>query len=195
MKAAFKTHGPSGDPGLREARRLHEETLAARRRALGPEHADTLASMNDLAETLRNQGDLSAARKLHEEALDIRRRVLGPDHPDTLASMNNLLETYREAAKGHQPVLRHPTVFPAGIENLYAAATAAIDRWGWSDVLRGIGAAIDPLPELPRGLYHEDDASAYLSDWMALHADARVVLERRGYLKTGAGHGRTKASQ
>ena len=37
--------------------------------------------MNNLAATLRAQGDLAGARKLHEEVLDIRRRVLGPEHP------------------------------------------------------------------------------------------------------------------
>ena len=46
--------------------------------------------MNNLAETLQAQGDLTGARKLHEETLAIQRRVLGPEHPDTLTSMNNL---------------------------------------------------------------------------------------------------------
>ena len=46
--------------------------------------------MNDLAETLRNLGDLQGARELREQALAARRRVLGADHPDTLRSMNNL---------------------------------------------------------------------------------------------------------
>jgi hypothetical protein len=62
---------------------------------LGPEHPDTLTSMNNLAETLFSQGDLAGARKLEEETLDILRRVLGPEHPTTLTSMNNLAETLR----------------------------------------------------------------------------------------------------
>ena len=47
-------------------------------------------SMNNLAETLREQGDLAGRGKLNEETLAINRRVLGPEHPDTLTSMNSL---------------------------------------------------------------------------------------------------------
>jgi len=67
--------------------------LEARRRTLGPEHPDTLTSLNNLALTLRAQGDLSRARALHEEELEICRRILGPEHPDTLISMCNLAIT------------------------------------------------------------------------------------------------------
>ena len=51
--------------------------------------------MNNLAATMKAQGDLAGARKLQEEMLAIRRRVLGPEHPDTLTSMNNLADTLR----------------------------------------------------------------------------------------------------
>ena len=40
---------------LAGARKLQEETLAIRRRVLGPEHPATLTSMNNLAETLRSR--------------------------------------------------------------------------------------------------------------------------------------------
>jgi tetratricopeptide (TPR) repeat protein len=72
------------------AKTLCEHELGFRRRVLGPEHPNTVISMNDLAETLRAQGDLAGARKLHEEVLAICRRVLGLDHANTLTSMNNL---------------------------------------------------------------------------------------------------------
>ena len=49
-------------------------------------------SMNNLADTLRAQGDLNGARELQEKVLEIRRRILGEEHPDTLTSMNNLAE-------------------------------------------------------------------------------------------------------
>ncbi len=78
--------------------------LETRRRVLGPEHHDTLASMGNLAGTLRAQGDLPAARKLQESALDTTRRVLGEEHPDTLASMNNLAGTLN--AQGDLPAAR-----------------------------------------------------------------------------------------
>jgi tetratricopeptide (TPR) repeat protein len=53
----------------------------------------TLTAMNNLALTLRAQGDLAGARALQERALAVRRRVLGDEHPDTLTAMNNLAGT------------------------------------------------------------------------------------------------------
>lgn len=46
--------------------------------------------VNNLAEALRAQGDLSGAETLHVENLAQRREALGPDHEDTLETMNNL---------------------------------------------------------------------------------------------------------
>jgi hypothetical protein len=68
------------------------DTLSA---VQGAEHPDTLRSMNNLASTLRAQGDLSGARALQEQVLAVRRRVQGAEHPDTLTSMNNLASTLR----------------------------------------------------------------------------------------------------
>ena len=68
-------------------------SLDARRRILGPDHPDTLTAMNNLAITLRGQGDLPGARKLEEKVLDARRRMLGPDHPGTLSAMSDLANT------------------------------------------------------------------------------------------------------
>lgn len=65
------------------------------RSLLGEDHPATLNSMNNLAETLRSQGDLAGARSLQEQVLATRRRVLGPDHASTLTSMNNFSETLR----------------------------------------------------------------------------------------------------
>ena len=59
-------------------------------RVLGPEHPDTLSSMNNLAIALRDMGQHAEAAQQHRRALAIRQRVLGPEHPDTLSSMSNL---------------------------------------------------------------------------------------------------------
>jgi hypothetical protein len=69
-----------------EAERLHRQTLDIRRRVLGPEHPDTLASVHNLAIVLYDEGRYTEAERLDRETLDIRRGVLGPEHPDTLAS-------------------------------------------------------------------------------------------------------------
>jgi tetratricopeptide (TPR) repeat protein len=85
--------------------------LSTRERVLGPEHPDTLTSMNNLAVVLRDQGKYKAAKKMHRRALELREKVLGPEHPSTLASMNNLAEVlrgqgkYEAAEKMHQQAL------------------------------------------------------------------------------------------
>ncbi|MBU4264134.1 MAG: tetratricopeptide repeat protein [Proteobacteria bacterium] len=65
-------------------------------RILGEEHPNTLASMNNLAETLRAMGNLSGARELQEKTLEVLIRILGEEHPVTLTSMNNLAGTLRD---------------------------------------------------------------------------------------------------
>src|SRR5229473_1010305 len=87
------------------AKDLEQQSLEIRKHFLGPEHPDTLNSMNDLADALNHDGHYAEAEKVDRETLDLRRRVLGPEHPDTINSMNNLevcliyLGRYPEAEK------------------------------------------------------------------------------------------------
>ena len=78
---------------------MHEQTLAARERVLGPDHPDTLHSRNNLAIAYQDAGRTDEAITLHEQTLAARERVLGPDHPDTLASRNNLAIAYQAAGR------------------------------------------------------------------------------------------------
>ena len=50
-----------------QAEALHRQTLAIRRRVLGPEHADTLASMNNLADIYSAQGKYAQAEALDNQ--------------------------------------------------------------------------------------------------------------------------------
>jgi len=68
------------------AQPLLEHAVEAQRRTLGPENTETLRTMSDLAEVLREEGRIAEPEKLDRETLEIRRRVLGPEHPDTIAS-------------------------------------------------------------------------------------------------------------
>jgi len=72
------------------AESLLARSLEIRRRVLGSDNPDTLASMNDLAEAIRWQARLPEAEKLYREAWEGRRRMLGPDHPATIVSMNGV---------------------------------------------------------------------------------------------------------
>jgi hypothetical protein len=87
-----------------EARALKEVVVETCRRTLGPEHPDTLRSLNNLAGTLRAQGDLPGARALQEEALEAQGRILEAEHRDTLTSLSNLATTLR--AEGDLPGAR-----------------------------------------------------------------------------------------
>ncbi|HRF06966.1 FxSxx-COOH system tetratricopeptide repeat protein, partial [Accumulibacter sp.] len=90
--ATYLQYGPAL---YSQATTLFERALALSRDAYGEEHPDTLTAMNNLAGTLRAQGDLAGARALQEQALAVSRRVLGEEHPATLTSMNNLAGTLR----------------------------------------------------------------------------------------------------
>ena len=48
------------------------------------------SSYNNLANVLRDQGDLKQAKEYHERALAIRQQTLGPQHPDVASSYNKL---------------------------------------------------------------------------------------------------------
>jgi hypothetical protein len=60
---------------------------------LGEEHPDTITAMNNLANTLRDQGQLEEAAKMLRAVLEKRRRILGEEYPDTISAMNNLAIT------------------------------------------------------------------------------------------------------
>jgi serine/threonine protein kinase len=94
-----------------QAEPLFRRALQTRRRIFGPGHLNTALSMNNLANTLDEEGHRGEAEELYKQALDIRRRALGSDHPDTLKSTNNLAITlveqgrFAEAEKLHRKVL------------------------------------------------------------------------------------------
>ena len=61
--------------------------MERRRRLLGGASADTLSSINLLANLHTEAGNHAAALPLYEEDLAGSRQTLGPSHPDTLIAM------------------------------------------------------------------------------------------------------------
>ena len=92
-----------GDENIAAGQFEAARTLYAKHR--GPDHPDTLASMNNLANSYHALGRLDDALRLREETLGLRKARLGPDHPDTLGSMNNLATSY-DALGRHADALR-----------------------------------------------------------------------------------------
>ena len=85
-----------------QAEPLYQRALAIREKALGPDHPDAAASLNNLAVLYDNQGRYEQAEPLYHRALAIREKVLGPDHPATAASLNNLAVLYRKQGRHGQ---------------------------------------------------------------------------------------------
>jgi serine/threonine protein kinase/tetratricopeptide (TPR) repeat protein len=85
---------------LQKARMIRSEHL-------GPDHPETLASMNHLANSYETLGRYADALKLREETLALRKLKLGPDHPDTLMSMNNLALSYRDLGRHPEALKLH----------------------------------------------------------------------------------------
>ncbi len=86
-----------GEPAL--ATRQLERSRQLRLEQLGPDHPDTLTSMNNLAWAYVDAGRLDEALLLGEQTLEKRKVALGIDHADTLTSMNDLAGTYYAAGK------------------------------------------------------------------------------------------------
>jgi tetratricopeptide (TPR) repeat protein/tRNA A-37 threonylcarbamoyl transferase component Bud32 len=104
-----------GTKALDEATPLALQTWRGRARILGPEHRDTLDSLDTYANSLANPDQHDEAIRLFRECLAARRRTLGEGHPDTVISINNLatclfrageysvaIPLYREAAELHR---------------------------------------------------------------------------------------------
>jgi serine/threonine protein kinase/tetratricopeptide (TPR) repeat protein len=91
-----------------------EQFEAARQlytRHLGPDHHDTLWSINNLANSYGGVGRIQEALQLREETLRLRKAKLGPDHPETLTSMNNLANSYADAGRFQEALqLREETL-------------------------------------------------------------------------------------
>jgi tetratricopeptide (TPR) repeat protein len=99
-----------------EVEPLWTRFLSMCERVLGPEHPNTLRSLNNLANLYRNQGQYEQAEPLYQRALEARERVLGPEHPDTLGSLNNLANLYADQGQYEQA------------EPLYQRALEAYER-------------------------------------------------------------------
>ena len=84
------------------------------RAALGENHPDYAASLNNLAGLYQAMDDYAAAEPLFRQAMAIRRAALGEGHPDYAASLNNLAWLYRSMGDyaAAEPLYRQATGHP-----------------------------------------------------------------------------------
>jgi serine/threonine protein kinase/tetratricopeptide (TPR) repeat protein len=76
------------------AESLFAKSVEMRKRLLGPEHRDTLASIQDRAVVLLHEGRYAEAERLLAQTLAIQKRVLGPEDPDTVGCMMDLASAW-----------------------------------------------------------------------------------------------------
>lgn len=82
------------DGFYKDSLRWRTLTFDIKKRVLGPDHPDTLMSMQYLAGTYLNMGRDAEAARIHEQMLEARKRTLGLEHPDTLSSMHGLATAF-----------------------------------------------------------------------------------------------------
>ncbi len=92
---------------------IGERLVADQERVLGPDHPDTLASRDNLANAYRDAGRLDEAISLHEQTLAAYGSVLGPDHRNILNSRNNLAIAYRAAGRLDEAISLHKQTLAA----------------------------------------------------------------------------------
>ncbi|MFB3131729.1 MAG: tetratricopeptide repeat protein, partial [Rhodothermales bacterium] len=66
---------------------------------LGPDHPNTVKSLNNLAGLLDSQGKYDEAEPLYRRALGIFENALGPDHPNTITARKNFQIFLREQGR------------------------------------------------------------------------------------------------
>ena len=125
-----------------EALARHEEALAIRRAALGPEHPEVAAALADAAEAYRCQGEAQAALAKGIEAHEILERTLGPDHARTIRVSRLINELSPPPGTEVLTWMQRPTALGP------TAKHAMLRRWLWqrhTRILRNATAGIHCL--------------------------------------------------
>jgi Tfp pilus assembly protein PilF len=65
-------------------------------KALGPDHPDVAASLNNLAMLYDTQGNYDKAEPFYKRSLAIVEKALGPAHPKVATSLENVAVMYRK---------------------------------------------------------------------------------------------------
>ena len=77
-----------------EAEPLYQRSLAILEKALGPDHPEVAATLNNLAALYCSQGRYAEAEPFLRRSLAISEKALGPDHPSVATTLDNLAGLY-----------------------------------------------------------------------------------------------------
>ena len=76
--------------GNDKAMELYQRALAGREKSLGPDHPDTLTTVNNSEGVFFIQRKNDDAKELYQRVLAGYEKSLGPGHPYTFTTVNNL---------------------------------------------------------------------------------------------------------
>jgi eukaryotic-like serine/threonine-protein kinase len=142
--------------GLGDEKNAAEQFAAARKlyaQHLGPDHPDTLASMQLLADCYRELDRQDEAIELHEETLKLRTAKLGPNHPDTLLSLLGVADSYFASGRNEEALPIHKEALRRHQEQL--GPTHLHTLWcmqGLAETYGGLGRHQESLELLRRAL-------------------------------------------
>jgi tetratricopeptide (TPR) repeat protein/predicted Ser/Thr protein kinase len=132
---------------VQNAEQQHRAALQIRRVILGPEHAETVASMQRVGEALCDQVYPLRARIYAQKAFELRKRALGPHHPDTLASMNLLARALGQCTEYAQAEAMHREIFDVRLRTLGASHPQTLRAMGDLALdVSGLGRYADAEP-------------------------------------------------
>lgn len=115
-----------------EAIDLHEQALALRESALGPDHAEVAESLSYLAAAYYQAQRYADAENAFRRALQVRQQIFGPDDRLTGLSMNNLAFFYAGIGKYEEadPLFRESIrIISASEESTWSEKARALDNY------------------------------------------------------------------
>ncbi|PUU77946.1 hypothetical protein B9Z19DRAFT_1127577 [Tuber borchii] len=110
-----------------EPENINRRALEIREKALGPQHLDTLTTIDHLAIVLRKLGKYDEAERMHRRALEGTEQHLGPDHITALARVDSLARVGCEKGLGSE----HPET----ISRVYSLALVLCRRGKWREAM------------------------------------------------------------
>jgi serine/threonine protein kinase len=154
----------------------------AYREALGADHRDSLATLNNLALAHKKAGQLPRAIELFERAQDAQVKTLGADDRDTLATLHNLALAYQEAGQLSRAIELYERARDAQVKTLGA------DHPDTLTTLHDLARAYRDTWQLPRAIeLFERVRDADLKALGADHPLTLITLNNlaRAYSKAG----------
>ena len=151
-------------------------------RTLGPDHPDTLTTLQSLASAYKAASMLPEAIAMLERVRDARIAKLGPDHPDTPSALNNLATAYETVGQIPEAIALFERVRDARI------AKVGPDHPSTLTTLDNLAVAYAGVGKFPEAIaMHERIRDARIARLGPDHPDTLTTLNHLGFAYREAG--------